>query len=251
MYHSHPCLGQPCSPWVWAHSCLPPAGRSAVLWLTSGGFSRGAPPRGLLTFQPTSLGSFSCWWRGESRSMQSPWCPGLAKASHRPTQIPRTGQRTLPPDQKVLRVSAEACNTGVEDYGGVLAASLTSLRNPQLASLDIMFPPGASLGGCPCCDPVLQLLSCCSPLRAQEGKRKTLPVSAGLYHLSTRTSNTSKPVLWPPGRRSKLPCPSALGQPSALLWLMRCANSKGWTCACALRLYYCAWVFAVRKTYSG
>ena len=70
--------------------------------------------------------------------------------------------------------SAEVCNTGVGDYGGVLAASPTSLRNPRLASLDIMFPPGASLGSCPCCDPVLQLLSCCSPLRAsrrRQGKR--------------------------------------------------------------------------------
>lgn len=98
----------------------------------------------------------------------------MAKASHRPTQIPGTGQRTLPPDEKVLRVTAEGYNTGVENYGSVLAVSLTSLRNPWLASLDITFLPGTSLGGCPYCDPVLQLLSCRSPLKASQrsqGKR--------------------------------------------------------------------------------
>lgn len=110
-------------------------------------------------------------------------------------------------------------------------------RKPQVASLDVTFRPGTSLGERPSRDfilryPILQLLSCSYPLKGkseesgQEGKRKTLPVSAGLYHLSTRTSNTSKPVLWPSDGWSKLPCPSALGRQCALLWLIRQAASK-------------------------
>lgn len=84
-----------------------------------------------------------------------------------------------------------------------------------------------------------------------KGERKTLPVSTGLYCLSTPTNNTPKPLLWPLSERSKLPCPSPVGQPRALLWLMRRATSKDLKCAHALSLCYCTWATGMRKTYPG
>ena len=248
--------------WIWAHSCLPPAGGPAVPWLTGSGFSRDSAPRDLLILQPASLALFSCWWQSENRSMQSPWWLGLAEASHQPTQIPGTGKQTPPSEEKILRVTGKGLQYRDRKLCKCLGRKSNIPGKPRVASLDITFRPSTSLGSRPSRDfilrwPHLAVAQLQFPLKGkseesgQEGKRKTLPVSSGLYHLSTRTSNTSKPVLWPSDGRSKLPCPSALGRQCALLWLMRWAASKDWTRAYALCLYYRAWVFAMRKAYPG
>ena len=155
MYHSPPGTGQLRSLWIWAHSCLPPAGRPAVPWLTSVGFSRDSAPPGLLILQPASLGSFSCWWQGENRSMPSPWWLGLAEASHQSTQIPETGKWTLPSEEKILRVTGKGLQYRDRKLWKCLGHKSNIPGKPRLASLGITFRPGTSLGGCPSRDFVL------------------------------------------------------------------------------------------------